>query len=306
VRAFSFHAVAIVVAAVGHAGVPVVNGSYQSSEFGIIELMVNADGSFQGKRQAGGCEANGDGLALKGGVEGSVFVGQIRPCMPASSRRLERCRDLQWIPFLGLVSAVPNSPTLSGWIHMPAECTDGKQGDRRLTLSLMPIEKSKAPPKAPEAASKNVKGDEEQKRLIAMAQGKLDEGKLSEAYGLFREASLAATSNYATHFGMALSLLRMGRIEPSLQSLTSAARAPGFSKMKAVDQAPLSFAFACAYAQSGRKAEALASLKQAIKLGGARAYLGPMEKEAMLSSLRDTVEFRRLAAEVQLNAKRGP
>ncbi len=307
VRAFPCHAVAIVVAAVSHVGVPVINGSYNGGELGVIELMVNADGTFQGKRQAGGgCESSGDGLALKGGVEGTVFVGQIRPCVPAPLRRMERCKDLQWVPFLALVSAVPNSPALSGWIHTPAECSETKQGDRRLTLSLIPAEKSKSLIKTPEAASRNVKGDDEQKRLLAMAQGKLDEGKLSEAYGLFREASLAATSNYATQFGMALSLLRMGRVEPSLQALTLAARAPGFSRMKAADQAPLSFAFACAYAQLGRKAEALASLKQAIKLGGARAYAQPVENEVMLASLRDTVEFRRLAAEVQLNSKRGP
>jgi Tetratricopeptide repeat len=280
-----------------------VGQSLSAPELGTVELTQAQDGSLVGRlKSASPCGFASGETVLTASLEGDMLVGKIRACLAKAE-----CAKTQWIPYLALVGTAPSS--LSGWMHVDDRCeTEQFRNGKRLVLTAVSNERTKPAPLkgSAEGLVKNVKTEEELRRTFAAAQTRFDEKKYFEAQSLFKEVLAAAPQHFAARVGFAESLLGQNQFEPALQSFSEALRLARVQRVKPADHALVAFNMARAYSRLGKKPEALAALQQAVKTGGAKMFVDTLPAAEDLKGLHETVEYRRLAADVQTTAKRAP
>lgn len=293
-------ALALLTFAATSAAAPVLSGLYSVGELGLVDFSV-VDGKVIGRlKSSAQCVFPPETQVITGVFEGNVFVGTVNLCQEGAS-----CSGQHTYPMLGVF----HGDSIAAFIHLETGCTspalDGKSLFFR-PATLEDKQKVLGDNSASQVAEKKSK-----KELAVIAGEAFKEGhrllsdqKYGPAREKFKQSIAADDSNWEALLGFALTEIKLGRAQQSLEWFDKAAAAATASRASPQNYSQILYNRACAEVALGDNKAAVASLRSAVKLGGASLFVEDLATDPELQRLSKDPDFKRLAAEVQLAAKK--
>lgn len=293
-------ALALFLCASTSAAAPVLSGLYSVGELGLVDFSV-VDGKVVGRLKAAQqCVFPPETTVVTGVFEGNVFVGTVNLCQEGAS-----CSGQRTYPMLGVF----HGDSIAAFIHLESGCTspalDGKSLFFR-PATLEDKQKVLGDNSASQVAEKKTK-----KELAVIAGEAFQEGqrllsdqKFGPAREKFRQSITADDSNWESLLGFAITEVKLNRAQQSLEWFDKGVSAATASRASPQKTSQIYYNRACAEVALGDNKAAIASLRTAVKLGGASLYVEELNTDPDLQKLGKDPDFRKLAAEVQLAAKK--
>lgn len=292
-------ALAMVPFAAAAAATPVLSGLYSVGELGLVQFSL-VEGKVVGKMKSSAqCVFPPDTQVVNGTFEGGVFVGNVTLCQTGAGCAVQRS-----YPMLG----VSHDDAVAGWIRLDAPCQSPALDGRSLFFRpATPEEKQKVASESSAAtvAGKN-KGDPAVQADEAINEGQrlIQDIKYGPAREKFRQAMLLDETRWEAFLGYGVSEVKLGHPERSLEYFDKALAAAQVLKVSPANIALAHYNRACAQAAMGDKKGAVASLKTAVRVGGASNVIDWLTDDPDLNPLRSDPEFKRLLSEAKAQHNR--
>lgn len=280
---------------------PVLTGLYSVGELGLVEFST-VDGKVSGKvRSVAQCPFAPEAVVVQGVFEGTTFTGSVVLCHDDTPN----CAATRTYSLLGVF----HDEAVAGYVHLERGCTSPAL-DRGLLLirpaSSEEKQKLLGGSSASALAQKLSKTDLQQLAAETLSEANrfLQDQKVAPAREKFRQALELDETRWEAFMGYGVTEVKLERAAQAM---------PYFDKALAIAQArratpgqlaQVHYNRACAFTALGKEADAVSSLRSAVRLGGANAFVDALQSDPDLHELRENVEFRRLAAEVQVQSRR--
>lgn len=287
-------ALAMVPFAAAAAPTPVLSGLYSVGELGLVQFSL-VEGKVVGKvKSSAQCVFAPDTQVVSGTFEGGVFVGTVTLCQTGAGCAVQRS-----YPMLG----VSHDDAVAGWIRLEAPCQSPALDRRSLFFRpATPEEKQKVASEssAAQVAQKNkadpaVQADE----AITEGQRLIQDTKFGPAREKFRQAMELDDTRWDAFLGYGLTEVKLGHPERSLEFFDKALAVAQVRKASAANLALAHYNRGCAQVAMGDKKGAVASLKTAVRVGGASNVIDWLTDDPDLNPLRGEPDFKRLLADAQ-------
>lgn len=288
-------ALALVPFAAAAAPTPVLSGLYSVGELGLVQFSV-MDGRVVGKvKLSAECVFAPDTQVVSGVFEGSVFVGSVTLCQTGAG-----CPALRTYPMLG----VSHDDAVGGWIRLDAACQSPVLDGRALFFRpATPEEKQKVAADSSAAALAQKQNNKDPAQLAADAINEghrlLQDSKFGPAREKFRQAMELDDVHWEAELGYGITEVKLSHPERSLEFFDKALALAQAHKVPQTNFAQIHYNRACAQVAMGDKKAAMASLRVALKLGGASNLIDQLTDDSDLTPLRADPEFKRLVTEAQ-------
>lgn len=278
-------------------------GLYRAGELGVIELTT-AEGRISGRYRGGGnCGFKPDMQVLSGTFDGDVFLGTVFVCQEGPSCDAEKA-----FPFLGIY----HQGSLAGDVKLDVGCNSAGLEKQRLNISaasaedrlLLSRESGSSPA---QVASRNAN----KKVLMEQAAAAFNDAQNKFAGKNFVAARTAIErsltyddSNWQAWQLLGGVELELKNVEKGLQSFEKSVWAAHNGKLTDVEMGDLFYNLACAQSLAGKKRDALASLRNALKVGDSQALLKNAVSDPQFEPIRDDPDFKRIVAEPKKKSSR--
>lgn len=279
---------------------PVLTGLYSVGELGLVDFST-VDGKVTGKvRSSAQCVFAPDAVVVQGALEGSTFAGSVVLCQDGAS-----CPSTRTYPMLGVF----HGDAVAGYVRLDSGCSSPALDGRSLHFRPATMdEKQKVfgDASASALAQKLSKADLAQMAAEALSDANrlFQDQKIGPAREKFRQATELDETRWEAFMGYGVTEVKLHHAELSLPYFDKALSIAQARRVSVGQQAQVHYNRACALVALGRHPEAIASLRTAVKLGGAVAFVDSLEVDSDLEPLRRDPEFRRLSADVQVQARR--
>ena len=273
---------------------PVLSGLYSVGELGLVQFSL-VDGRVVGKLKASAqCVFPPETQVVTGTFEGGVFIGNVTLCQTGAG-----CTPQKTYPMLG----VSHEDAVAGWIRLQAACkSPALDGTALFFRPATPEEKQKVAgdASAVQVAQKNkndpaVQADE----AITEGQHLLEEARYPQAREKFRQAMELDETRWDAVLGYGVTEVKLGHPERSLEYFDKALAVAQLRKASPANLALAHYNRACAQVAMGEKKGAIASLKTAVKVGGASNVIDWLTTDPELNPVRQDPDFKRLLADAQ-------
>ncbi len=280
---------------------PVLSGLYSVGELGLVQFSI-VDGKIVGKlKSSAQCVFAADTQVVTGTFEGGVFLGSVTLCQTGAG-----CAAQRTYPMLG----VSHDDAVAGWIHLEAPCqSPALDGKALFFRPATPEEKQKVAgdASAVQVAQKNkndpaVQADE----AIREGQHLIDESRFSQAREKFRQAMALDDTRWDAVLGYGVTEVKLGHPERSLEYFDKALAVAQLRKASPANLALAHYNRACAQVAMGEKKGAIASLKTAVKVGGASNLIDWLTDDPELNPVRNDPDFKRLLADALAAHRKKP
>ncbi len=297
-------AVALVSLASAAAPPPPLLGLYAVGEMGLVEFSMS-DGKIVGKLRASAqCVFPPDTQVVTGSFEGNVFVGTVTLCQEGAS-----CPGQRTYPLLGVF----HGDSVASWIHLDPRCTSPALDGKALFFRPATVEEKQkvlGDNSASAVAQKGNKADPQSQAAEAIIEANrlLQDQKIGPAREKFRQAMEADESRWEAVMGFGVTEVKLGRADRAFEyfdKAMSVATGQG-RRVSAAQLSQIHYNRACAQLATGDKKAAVASLRNALKLGGASMYLDQFSDDRDLEALRSDPDFKRLVADTMVLSKKKP
>jgi hypothetical protein len=293
---------AIVLANVA-AAAPAITGLYRAGELGIVDMQT-IEGRIVARYRGGGtCNFKPEIQVLSGNFEGSVFLGTVFVCQEGPS-----CEKEKTFPFL----AVYHDGALAGDVKLDVGCNSPGLEGKRLNVSVATAEdrfviqrEAGGESSASAIAAKNQNKKDNEKRgfeAYQEAQIKLSENNFVAARSALERSITYDDTEWKPWMYLGVVEMQLNNVAKGLDSLQKAVKlASGAKHVTDEEAGELFYYVACANTRSGKKREAISSLRQAFKVGDVGKLLKNVEVEHDLDPVRDEPDFRRVIADAKAN-----
>lgn len=280
---------------------PVLSGLYSVGELGLVEFSI-VEGRVVGKlKSSAQCVFAPDTQVVAGTFEGGVFIGSVTLCQTGAG-----CAVQKTYPMLG----VSHDDAVAGWIRLETPCQSPALDGRSLFFRpATPEEKQKVAQdtSATEVAQKNkadpaVQADE----AIVEGQHLIQEARFPQAREKFRQAMELDETRWDAFLGYGLTEVKLGHPERSLEYFDKALAVAQLRKASPANLALAHYNRACAQVAMGEKKGAIASLRTAVKVGGAANVIDWLTDDPDLNPVRQDPDFKRLLADAQAASRKKP
>ncbi len=286
------------------AATPTLSGLYAVGEMGLVDFSMS-EGKIVGKlRSSAQCVFAADTQVVTGNFEGNVFVGTVTLCLDGAG-----CPGQRAFPMLG----VHHGDAVAAWIHLDEGCTSPALDGKALFFRPATVEEKQkvvGDSSAAAVAQKQNKADPQEQATEACQEGDrlLQDRKVNQAREKFRQAMEADPNRWEALMGFGVTEVKLGRSERALEYFDRAF-AIGSTQTQPRRPSPghlsqVHYNRACALMMMGDKKGAVASLRAAVKLGGAALYSEPLLTDDDLEPLRTDPEFKRFVNEVTRKKQR--
>ena len=287
--------------AVAAAPTPVLSGLYSVGELGLVQFSI-VDGKVVGKlKSSAQCVFAEDTQVVTGTFEGGVFIGNVTLCQTGAG-----CQVQKTYPMLG----VSHDDAVAGWVRLEAACQSPALDGRSLFFRpATPEEKEKVAEDASavQVAQKNKNDPAVQAdQAIKDAQQLLKDSRFSQAREKFRQAMELDDSRWDAFLGYGLTEVKLGHPERSLEYFDRALAVAQLRKASPADLALAHYNRACAQVAMGEKKGAIASLRTAVKVGGASNLIDWLTTDPDLNPMRQDPDFKRLLQDAQAAHRKKP
>ncbi|MGV3623776.1 MAG: TPR end-of-group domain-containing protein [Archangium sp.] len=294
-------ALALISTVASAAPTPVLTGLYSVGELGILEFST-IDGKVVGKvRSVAQCPFAPEAVVVQGTLEGTTFTGTVVLCQDDTPN----CSAMRTYPMLGVF----HDESVAGYVRLENGCTSPALDRGQLHLkpaSYDEKQKVMGGSSASAHAQKNSKVDAAQLAAEALSEGNryLQDQKVGQARDRFRAAMELDENRWEAFMGYGVTEVKLDHATLAL---------PYFEKSLALAQrlratsgqiAQIHYNRACALVALNQQPEAVAALRTAVKLGGAATFVDSFQADPDLEPLRTNVDFKRLSAEVLVQARR--
>lgn len=279
---------------------PVLSGLYSVGDLGLVQFSI-AEGKIVGKlKLASECSFPLDTPVVTGVFEGGVFVGNVTLCQSGAG-----CPSQRTYPMLG----VAHDDAVGAVIKLDPACQSKALDEGRLFFRpATPEEKQKVAGEASAAAvaASKTNKDPAIAAVEAIAEGNrlFQDTKFAQAREQFRLAMELNDVHWEAALGFGLTEVKLGQPARSLEFFDKSLSLAAAKKVQPVYVAQIHYNRSCAQVAMGDKKGAIASLKLALKLGGASNFIDQLSDDPDLSPLRNEADFKRLFAEAQLQHNR--
>ncbi|MBL8913933.1 MAG: hypothetical protein JNM17_24735 [Archangium sp.] len=279
---------------------PVLSGLYSVGELGLVDFSV-VDGKVVGRlKSAQQCVFPPETQVITGVFEGNVFVGTVNLCQEGAS-----CSSNKSYPMLGIF----HGDSIAAFIHLENGCSSPALDGKSLFFRPATLEDKQ---KVLGDNSASQVAEKKSKKELATIAGEafqeahrlLSDQKYGPAREKFRQSIAADDSNWQAYLGFALTEIKLGRAQQSLEYFDKAAAAATASRASPQNSSQIFYNRACAEVVLGDNKAAISSLRNAVKLGGAALYVDDLTTDPELARLKQDRDFMRFASEVQLAAKK--
>jgi len=284
---------------------PVLSGIYQVGDLGLVEFSLQ-NGRVVGKyRGSGSCELGVGTEVVTGVFEGSVFVGTVVLCQDGAG-----CERQAGYPFLGIW----HDDALSGRVKLHTGCTSSQLSGNVLHVAPASAEdKARLFGEASNTAEQLAAKNKTRKQLEDEARAAIEEGVQKTGTGDYRGARDALTrglayfpDNWNAHNALGVCQTHLGNPSDALTQLERALGLAQKEKAPAGKVAEIHYNTACALVALGKKKDALASLKAAVKAGGADdVLLDSLAHDPDLKALQDDAEFKVFYRDLRIAREKG-
>lgn len=288
-------ALAMVPFAAAAAPAPVLSGLYAVGELGLVQFTL-VEGKVVGKvKSSAQCLFAADTQVVTGTFEGGVFIGNVTLCQTGAG-----CAAQRTYPMLG----VSHDDAVAGWIKLDSACKSPALDGRSLFFRpATPEEKQKVASDSSAAAlaQKQSKSDPSVLADEAIKDGHkfFQEAKFSQAREKFRQAIELDETRWDAFLGYGTAEVNLGHPERSLEFFDKALAVAQVRKAAPADLALAHYDRACAQVAMGDKKAAVASLKTALRVGGASNVIDFLTSDPDLNPLRNEKDFKQLMQEAQ-------
>lgn len=293
-------ALALVLCALTSAAAPVLSGLYSVGELGLVDFSV-VDGKVIGRlKSSAQCVFPPETQVITGVFEGNVFVGTVNLCQEGAS-----CTGQRTYPMLGVF----HGDSIAAFIHLEGGCTSPALDGKSLFFRPATLEDKQ---KVLGDNSASQVAEKKSKKELAMIAGEafqeaqrlLSNQSYGPAREKFRQSIAADDTNWEALMGFALTEIKLSRAQQSLEWFDKALAAATAVRATPQKTSQIYYNRACAEVALGDNKAAVASLRNAVKLGGASLYVEDLNSDPDLQKLGKDPDFRKLTAEVQLAAKK--
>lgn len=281
------------------AATPVLSGLYSVGELGLVQFSL-VEGRVVGKvKSSAQCIFPPDTQVVTGTFEGSVFVGTVTLCQTGAG-----CSPQRSYPMLG----VAHDDAVAGWIRLEGSCKSPALDGR--SLFFRPANTEEKQKVASESSAAQVAGKDKSDPAVqadeAIKEGQrlVQDTKFAPAREKFRQAMELDGTRWDAFLGYGLTEVKLGHPERSLEFFDKALAVAQQRKTSASNLAMAHYNRACAQAAMGDKKGAVASLKIAVRMGGASNLIDSLTDDPDLNLLRTDTDFKRLLAEAQAQHNR--
>ncbi len=281
---------------------PLLTGLYSVGELGLVEFST-VDGKVTGKvRSSEQCVFAPDAVVVQGVLEGSTFTGTVVLCQDDTS---PSCQATRTYPMLGVF----HDDAVAGYVRLDGSCRSPALDGKALHIRPANAEQRarvSTETSAAALAQKLSKADLQQlaTETLHEANRLLEDQKVAPAREKFRQAMELDETRWESFLGYGVTEVKLKHAAQALPYFDKALALAQARRVSTGQQSQVHYNRACAYVQLGRHAEAVTSLRTAVKLGGAPAFVDALQTDVDLEPLRSDPDFRRLAADVQLQSRR--
>ncbi|MFO0597631.1 MAG: hypothetical protein U0228_20160 [Myxococcaceae bacterium] len=276
---------------------PVLSGVYQVGELGLVEFSV-LDGKVIGKvRQSQQCIFPPDTQVVSGTFEGGVFVGSVTLCQEGNG-----CAQKTY-PMLG----VYHVDSIAAFIHLDSGCSSRALDRNSLFLRPATLEEKQRLVNDNSAmliASKGKTATQIAAEEFAAGKKAIDDNKFDIAREHFKRSLELDPTPWQTMLGFGNAEIRLGRPQVGLEYVDKALNAATTKKESAGMLAQIHYNRACAQVAVGDSKAAIASLRQAVKLGGAANFVEGLATDPDFNKIREDKDFKQLYSDTFLAAKK--
>ena len=286
---------------VAAAPTPVLSGLYSVGELGLVQFSL-VEGKVVGKLRASAqCVFPPETQVVTGTFEGGVFIGNVTLCQTGAGCTLQKT-----YPMLG----VSHDDAVAGWVRLESACkSPALDGNALFFRPATQEEKQKVAgdASATQVAQKNkndpaVQADE----AIREGQHLMDESRFPQAREKFRQAMELDETRWDAALGYGVTAVKLGHPERSLEYFDKALAVAQLRKASPANLALAHYNRACAQVAMGEKKGAIASLKTAVKVGGASNVIDWLTTDPELNPVRQDPDFKRLLADAQAANRKKP
>lgn len=295
-------ALALVPFAAAATPTPVLSGLYSVGELGLVQFSV-MDGRVIGKvKLSAECVFAPDTQVITGVFEGGVFVGSVTLCQTGAG-----CPALRTYPMLG----VSHDDAVGGWIRLDPQCQSPALDGRALFFRpATPEEKQKVASESSAAAFAQKQNNKDPALLaveaIAEGQRLIMDTQFGPAREKFRQAMELDETRWDAVLGYGVTEVKLGHPERSLEYFDKALAVAQLRKASPANLALAHYNRACAQVAMGEKKGAIASLKTAVKVGGASNLIDWLTDDPELNPVRNDPDFKRLLADALAAHRKKP
>lgn len=284
-------ALAVAFSWVASAAAPALSGLYVVGDLGLVDFSTSSDGVVSGRvRTATKCAFPSDTKVVSGTFEDDVFIGTVTLCQQGP-----KCPPDQAYPML----AVHQGNSLSATVRLAPGCSSPALASRALRVTPASADQKRG-------GDSRIDRDARARAAQHIIDGNrmLQDQKTAPAQDHFKQAMEADPTSWEARMGFGITEVKLDRAQESLPLFDDALRVAAEQRAKPEDISQIHYNRACALTALGDRAGAVSSLREAVQLGGAQMYLDALLSDPDLQSLRQDKDFKRLAAETQVQAKK--
>lgn len=281
---------------------PVLTGLYSVGELGLIEFST-VDGKVSGKvRSALQCPFAPEAVVVQGTLEGTTFSGTVVVCQDDTPN----CSAMKTYPMLGVF----HDESVAGYVRLDPGCSSPALDRGQLHFRPASLEEKQrvlgGSSSAGALAAKLSKADIAQLAAEALSEGNrfLQDQKVAPAREKFRQAMDLDETRWEAFMGYGVTEVKLNHAVQALPFFDKALVIAQNRRASPGQVAQVHYNRACALVALERQTEAVASLRTAVKLGGAATFADSLQADPDLEPLRNNIEFRRLTAEALVQARR--
>lgn len=279
---------------------PVLSGLYSVGELGLVYFSV-VEGKIVGKAKVSGvCDFPLDTPVVTGTFEGGVFLGKVMLCQTGAG-----CPTQRTYPMLGVF----HDDAVAGWIRLDSRCQTRALDGRALFFRPATAEEQQKVSTGSSATAIAERQNNKDPALLAAeaiteGQRLIQDTKFGPAREKFRQAMEFDDVHWEAALGYGLTEVKLSHPERSLEFFDKALALAQAHKAAPANVAQIHYNRACAQVAMGDKKGALASLKTAVRVGGASNLIDQLTDDPDLTPLRSEAEFRRFLADAQAQHNR--
>lgn len=287
---------------------PSLTGYFRAGDLGVVDVTTSEGRLVARYKGAGNCPFKPELTVLSGNFEGDVFLGTVFICQEGPS-----CEKEKTFPFF----AVYHEGALAGDVKLDVGCISPGLEGRRLNVAVATNEdrllvSQDADNSASSIAGKNANKKELEKAAkdaLTLGQLRMKESNFAAARTALERSITYDDTDWRTWSYLSQVELKLGNVAKGLECIQKAVIVAPKAKVHLTDHemGELFYNQACAQSRNGKKREAIATLRNAFRVGDVTVLLPSAQADTDLDGVREEPEFKKLLADVKAKKdKRGP